>query len=108
MVDKLNMIEQQVKQLTDTLATFIGTQKDHNKAVMDELSTVKRGFYGDRTNLVKGLIDRQATDEAEIASLQIEVKRINTIIKSYQIKAAAFVIGLEVAVWIVKSGLLNL
>jgi hypothetical protein len=102
------MIEKQLTDLTITITGFIKDQKSHNQEVMTELATVKRGFYGDKSNLVKGMVDRQISDEMHILELQNRCSKLEHQFKHYIYKATGFIVGIEVIIWLVKQGIVKL
>jgi hypothetical protein len=68
-------LEQKVDSLVSTLA---GVQHDL-KYVKSDCHTIKRGLYGDKDNLVLGLMQRQLNDEIEIRKLKDRWKKVTWI-----------------------------
>src|SRR6185295_18143589 len=67
---KRNRMPTTLDSLKQMLEGFIDTQKAHNKNILDDVHTIKRGVYGDEKNKVKGLIQTDIEQHERIKSLE--------------------------------------
>lgn len=88
------------------LRAFITRQDEHNKKMMGEIATIKRGLYGDETNLVKGLMERQLEDERNIEQLEKStdnrLRKLENGEKKKAWMAAGFLAAVEIIVQVAK------
>lgn len=64
--------QEQTKMMLQRIATKLDEHCEYTKT---ELSTIKRGVYGDPDNKVPGLMDRQLEDERRIKALEESKKQ---------------------------------
>lgn len=58
------------KEFTESINNKLDSLHKKMDCVTTEIETVKRGIYGDEKNKVKGLLERQATDESRLHKLE--------------------------------------
>lgn len=96
--------QEQTKLMLERIAAKLDEHCEYTKA---ELSTIRRGVYGDPENKVPGLMDRQLEDEKRIGELESHNKK-----EDLQKKTILWVVGIVftviqavgIAVWeFVKS-----
>lgn len=60
----------------DSLVRTLGEVQGDLKSVKTDCHTIKRGMYGDKDNLVIGLMQRQLQDEIDIKKLKDNWKKV--------------------------------
>lgn len=79
----------------DGLIRTLGDVQKDVHSVKNDCYTIKRGMYGDKENLVIGLMQRQMQDELEIKKLQDKWKKVVWMV-------AGFVVAIEVVSLLIK------
>lgn len=108
--DKLTEIEMILKRHireqtihNQRMGSFATSQELVNNQISSDISTINRGLYGDPTNDVPGLLERQKTTELEVHKVSTSVKGIKTTQAKITAAAAAVVAVGNVVFYLVKS-----